>query len=109
MEKRRKLKADSNIKNRIEYAELCKTIRTKIKADIRKFNMEAVEQAIAKWKSLKKTRRHLEKGNQKITCLIDKNGKEIMNQNDILKEYMSFMKTCTAAIKRWTCQLYMPQ
>ena len=46
MERRRKLKADSNVKNRIEYAEISKTIRKKIKADIWKFNMEAVEQAI---------------------------------------------------------------
>ena len=90
MEKRRKLKADSDVKNRIGYAELCKTIRKNIKADIRKFNMEAVEQAIAKGKSLKKTRRHLEIGNQKITCLIDKNGKEIKNQDDILKRIHEF-------------------
>ena len=72
MEKRKKLKGGSNIKNRIEYAELSKTITQKIKADIRKFNMEAVvEQAITKGKSLKKTRRHLEKGNQKKITYIN--------------------------------------
>ena len=38
----------------------------------------------------RKTRRHPEKGNQKITCLIDRNGKEIQNQDDILKRIHEF-------------------
>jgi ribonuclease HII len=90
MEKRRKLNADSNIKNRIEYAKMCKDIRKMVKTDIRKYNMDAVEHAIAEGESIKKTRRHIEKGKPKITCLIDRNGKEIKNQDEILERIHEF-------------------
>ncbi|MEG7521715.1 MAG: hypothetical protein M3H12_01240, partial [Chromatiales bacterium] len=42
---------------RIEYAEICKTIKKKAKEDIRKYNQDIIRETIMTSKSLRKVRR----------------------------------------------------
>ncbi|XP_072051478.1 uncharacterized protein [Amphiura filiformis] len=65
----------------IEYTETCKTIRKKMRDDIRKFNTQKIMETIENNRSLKKTNKKLSDGKQKIITLLDKNGQEIRDQD----------------------------
>ncbi|NNK28772.1 MAG: reverse transcriptase family protein, partial [Flavobacteriaceae bacterium] len=89
MKKRRIWKRNNNI-SRIEYAELCKTIRSKIKNNFRTNNIELIEKTITDNKSLKKMKKNNNIGKQEIFTLNDKYGNEITNQEDILNRIKEF-------------------
>ena len=91
MEKRRKMKynKENNIA-KVEFSELCKTLRKKIVEDTRKFNCHMIQQAIEENKSLKTAKRKLMIGRKRILALKTKNGKITRNQDHILKEAANF-------------------
>jgi len=52
MTNRREMVGNSDDKHRIEYAEICKTIKKKARVDIRKYNQEIIRETIIASKSL---------------------------------------------------------
>ncbi|XP_072016969.1 uncharacterized protein [Amphiura filiformis] len=90
LEKRRYMKRDGIGIQNIEYSETCKTIRKKMREDIRKFNTRKIKETIENNRSLKKTNKKLSDGNQKIITLLDKNGQEIRDQDLILQRLGEF-------------------
>jgi hypothetical protein len=99
MDKRRLMKMDSTGIEGVEYTETCKTIRKKLREDIRNHNSKMIEATIEGNKSLKKTQKKLAHGKQKITSLLDKNGQEITEQDQILKRIEEFYEQLYASDK----------
>jgi len=59
MEKRRQMKIDSTGSQNVEYTETCKTIRKKVKEDIRNFNSNMIKTTIEQNGSLKNVKKNL--------------------------------------------------
>ena len=57
MKKRREMIENETPRDHIEYVEICKTIKTKAKEDIRMHNLDEIRETIEASKSLKKVRR----------------------------------------------------
>ncbi len=90
MEKRRNMKKDGIGIQNVEYTETCKTVRKKLREDIRKYNTAKIQETIENNRSLKKTKQKLTCGKQKITSLLDKTGEELTDQDMILKRIEEF-------------------
>ncbi|KAL1446846.1 hypothetical protein WDU94_003496 [Cyamophila willieti] len=91
LKKRREMKVD-NTRDKIEYSEMCKTIRKRMKEDIEKFNLDAVQKAIEKRKSYKKAKQKLMIGKNQIIAMEGQNGR-ITDKDQIVEHIMSFYKT----------------
>ena len=57
MKKRREMIENNTPRDHIEYVEICKTIKKKVREDIRKHNLDEIRETIEASKSLKKVRR----------------------------------------------------
>ena len=74
----------------MEYTKTCKTIKKKLGEDIRNHNTQKIKETIENNKSLKKTKKKLSNGKQRIITLLDKNGQEIRDQDMMLKRIEEF-------------------
>lgn len=91
MKKRRQMSdTTGNTRMRIEYVEICKTIKKKAREDIRKHNLETIKRTIETKKSLKKTRRTQTLGQARLITLLDKHGREIQDQDEIMARIEEF-------------------
>ena len=77
-------------KQRIDYAEICKTINKKVREDIRKYNHEIIRETIMASKSLKKFQRTQKLGQDRLTTLLYKQGREIHVQDKIIERIEEF-------------------
>ena len=86
MKKRREMKPkkDDPI-SRIEYIEICKTLRKHITEDVRKFNCELVKKAVENNKSLKGAKRQLGIGKKGIFALKTEEGFTTKNRSKIVR------------------------
>ena len=73
-------------KQRVKYAEICKTIKKKAREDIGKYNHEIIGETIMVSKSLKKVRRPQKLSQDRLITLLDKRGKEIHHQDKIVEQ-----------------------
>ena len=73
-EKRREMAENGDIKQRIEYADVCKTIKKKTREDIKK-NTKEIQETIMTSNSLKKVRRTQNLGQDRLITLLDKQGR----------------------------------
>ena len=73
-------------RDHIEYVEICKTIKKKAKEDIRKHNLDEIRET----KSLRKVRRTHSLRNYRMITLLDKQGKEIQEQDKIMERIEEF-------------------
>jgi len=62
----------------MEYTETCKTIRKKVREDIRNFNTKMIKTTIEQNGSLKKVKNNLAQRRQNITNILDSNGQKIL-------------------------------
>ena len=85
MKKRREMIENKTPRDHIEYVEICKTIKKKAGEDIRKHNLDEIRETIAASKSLKKVRRAHSLGKNRMITLLDKQGKEIQEQDKIME------------------------
>ena len=79
-------------KEHIEYVEICKTVKKKVREDIRKHNLDEIRETIETSKSLKKVRSAHSLGKKRMITLLDKHGKETKEQDKIIariEEYYS--------------------
>ena len=81
---------NKNPRDHIEYVEICKTIKKKAKEDIRKHNLVEIRETIEAYKSLKKVRRTHSLGTNRMITLLDKQGKEIQEQDKIMERIEKF-------------------
>ena len=65
----------------IQYVEICKTIKKKAREDIRKHNLDEIRETIEITKSLKNVRRIHSLGKNRVITLVEKQGKEIQEQD----------------------------
>ena len=72
-------------RDQIEYVDIFKTIKTKAKEDIRKHNLDEIQETTEASKSLKKVRRTQSLGKNRMITLLDKQGKEIQEQDKIME------------------------
>ena len=70
--------------------EICKTIKKKAKEDIRKHNLDEIRETIEASKSLKKVRRTHSLGKTRMITLLDKQGREIQEQDKIMERIEEF-------------------
>ena len=85
MKKRREMIENKNPRDHIEYVEICKTIKKKAKEDIRKHNLDEIRETIEASKSFKKVRRTHSLGKNRMITLLDKQGREIQEQDKIME------------------------
>ena len=71
----------------IEYMEICKTMKKKAREYIRKHNLEMKSE---KQLSLKKVRRTHSLGKNRMITLLDKQGKDIQEQDKIMERIEEF-------------------
>ena len=86
MTKRREMAGNGDNKQRIEYANICKTIKKKAREDIRKYNQETIMES----KSLKKVRRTQKLGQDRLITHLDKQGREIHDQDKTIERIEEF-------------------
>ena len=63
MKKRREMIENNTPRDHIEYVEICKTVKKKVREDIRKHNVDEVRETIEASESLRKVRRTHNLGN----------------------------------------------
>ena len=74
----------------IEYREVCKTVSKRLREEVRQYKIEDIRERIQTNKSIKKGKRHLEEGTKQISCVLDKNGESVTNQDNILTRIEEF-------------------
>ena len=84
MKKRREMMENKTPREHIEYVKICKTVTKKVREDIRKHNLDETREPIEASKSLKKVRRTHSLGKNRMITLLDKQGKEIQEQDKIM-------------------------
>ena len=90
MKKHREMIENKTPRDHIEYVEICKTIKKKAKEDIRKHNLDEIRETIEASKSLKKVRRTQSLGKNRMITLLDKQGREIQEQDKIMERIEEF-------------------
>ena len=73
-----------------ECAEICKTIKKKAREDIRKYNHEIIRETIMASKSLRKVGRTQRLDQDRLITLLEKQGREINDQDKILERIEEF-------------------
>jgi hypothetical protein len=76
--------------NPIEFVELCKVIRRKIREDHEAFKLRRLLKTMEERKSLKKCRRQLQQQTATMAALKDKNGKRLTKRIDIEQRCQEF-------------------
>ena len=74
----------------IEYSETCKTSKKKATEDIRKYNHEIIRETIMASKSLRKVQRTQMLGQDRPITLLDKQGRDIHEQDKIIERIEEF-------------------
>ncbi|KAI5737947.1 hypothetical protein M8J77_001036 [Diaphorina citri] len=80
----------NNPQKKIEYAELCKLTRKKIREDVKKFNNNLAQKAIENNKGLKSVKNKINIGRKGIFALKDENGILTKNNDEIIKIVENF-------------------
>ena len=90
MKKRREMIENKTPRDHIEYVDICKTIKKEAKEDIRKHNLDEIRETIEASKSLKNVRRTHSLGKNRMITLLDKQGREIQEQDKIMEQIEEF-------------------
>ena len=85
MKKRREMIENKTPTDHIDYVEICKTIKKN-----RKPNLDEIRETIEASKSLKKVRRTHSLGKNRMITLLDKQGREIQEQDKIMERIEEF-------------------
>ena len=89
-EKRRQMKSNGTPTDNIEYSEICKAIRRKIKEDIRKHDKQQIIKAIENSKSLKQARQKQRLGKGQLISVMEEDGTHIHDKDRIVKRCVEF-------------------
>ena len=89
-EKRRQMKRNGTPTDNIEYSEICKAIRRKMKEDIRKHDEKHIIKAIENSKSLKQARQKQRLGKGQLISIMEEDGTHIHDKDRIVKRCVEF-------------------
>uniref|UniRef100_A0A914XSB3 Uncharacterized protein n=1 Tax=Plectus sambesii TaxID=2011161 RepID=A0A914XSB3_9BILA len=92
LQQRRELKRDANVRNSIEFAELCKTIRKAVQHDLQQHHLQLIDEAI-RTGTLRRARSGLAKGRRQITTLGRNDGTCAFMTAEIMNIVRSFYKS----------------
>jgi len=84
------MKMDSAGIQNVEYTETSKIITKELREDIRNFNSKMIKITIEQTRSVKKVKKNLAQGRQKITGILDSNRQEVTDQDELLKRIEEF-------------------
>ncbi|XP_041481845.1 uncharacterized protein LOC121429016 [Lytechinus variegatus] len=91
MGKRRQMKVSTQ-KDSIEYTELCKAIRKRMKSEIRSFNIKKVQETITNNSSYKATKRKLSSGKSQLIAIKGEDGSVIHDRDQIINHVKIFFQ-----------------
>ena len=86
------MKQDASKYGRIEYTELCKTIRKRIRDKIRGYNVLVMQNALQNNKGLKSTKTQCKRGQQLMTAIKAKDGKIVTDRKEIVEQCAQFYR-----------------
>jgi hypothetical protein len=86
------MKQDASKYGKIEYTELCKTIRKRIRDEIRGYNVLMVQNALQNNKGLKAAKIRSKKGQPLMTAIKAKDGKVIADRREIVEQCAQFYR-----------------
>ena len=78
------------LKNSIEYSEICKAIRRKMKEDIRKHDEKQIIEGIENSKSLKQARQKQHLGKGQLISIMQEDGMHLHEKDRIVKRCVEF-------------------
>ena len=93
--KRREIKEKGDDKRRIEYAEICKTIKKRAREDIKKYNHEIIHEMIMSSKSLRTVRKTQKLSQDRLISFLDKRCREFHHQDKIIERIEQFYTNAT--------------
>ncbi|XP_069989446.1 uncharacterized protein [Penaeus vannamei] len=91
VQKRRAMKVSSN-RDKIELAELTKTIKKKKREDVRKFNTQIINKAVISGTSMEAAKRRLGIGRYQMYAIKKPDGEVTHNKNEIIKVVEDFYR-----------------
>ena len=86
------MKEEENYIKRIEYIDVNKTLRKKIREDVRRYNENFVRNTIEENKGLKKTKQQLMIGKTQIMAVKRPDGTVTRNKDEIIKIFETFYR-----------------
>ena len=92
LKKRREMKQDATKIGKIEYRELCKTIRKKMRNEIRSYNVQLIEQALTTGRGLKAAQLKMKEGRSLMVAIKTKDGSVTTNRDSIVERCAEFYK-----------------
>ena len=90
IEKRRQMKRNGTPTENIEYSELCKAIRRKMKEDILKHDKKQIIEAIEKSKTLKQGRQKQRLGKGQLISIMEEDGTHFYDKDRMVKRCVEF-------------------
>ncbi len=90
LKKRREMKIDLTKWSKIEYVELCKTIRKRMREEIRRYNVALVERALLENKGLKSSKQKIANGRKLMVAVKAENGSIITDRTKIAERCAEF-------------------
>ena len=92
LKKRREMKENATKFRKIEYRELCKTIRKKMRHKIRSYNVQLIQQALTTGTGLKAAQLKTKEGRSQMVTIKTKDGSITTNRESILERCAEFYK-----------------
>jgi hypothetical protein len=92
LKRRREMKPKLQPKDKIEYVELCKTIRKQMREEIRKYNVDVVAKALAENRGMKSVRANALYNKKRIVALKAEDGSIITDRRQILGRCADFYR-----------------
>ena len=90
LKRRREMKRDASNLTKIEFTELCKTIRKRMRHEIRNYNTQKIKETIENNRNRKILKRKLMLGTKQILAIAEKDGTITRNNERIIKRIQEF-------------------
>jgi hypothetical protein len=92
LKKRREMKQNATKYGNIEYAELCKTVRKKMREEIRNYNVQIVQKALTDNRGLKAASLKVKQGKSLMVAIRNKDGSITTDREKIVERCAEFYK-----------------
>ena len=92
LRKRREMKQDATQYSKIEYTELCKTVRKQMREEIRRHNVHLVQQALMQNRGLKSAKLKSKEGKSLMVAIRNKDGSITTDRDKIVERCAEFYR-----------------
>ena len=92
LRKRREMKQDATQYSKIEYRELCKTVRKQMREEIRKYNVQLVQKALTENRGLKSAKLKTNEGKSLMVAIRNKDGSITTDRDKIVERCAEFYR-----------------